>query len=211
MKNLVLILVLSLFFSNKALAISIADRLLEQSKVEATKASPNLDRRMRALKQSDQPNGHLSKSLLIKATELKDSAGLVYVGGRVSAADLVPYLEQLKAELGDEFAGYRQNQAARDHQSFHLTLVNPYEYQTLDKGKIKLDKVLRVNLIGLGKASKEGKTAYFVVAESSDGQFYRQNLLLKAKDFHVTLGFKPQDVFGVSKGRDSLIATQKLD
>ena len=33
----------------------------------------------------------------------------------------------------------------------------------------------------------------------------RQNLLLKNKDFHVTLGFYPDDVYGVGKGRDTLI------
>ena len=201
MINLVFIAALTLFFSQDTLAISIADHFFEQSKGEAKRTNPHLDKRMKALQQTSQQG----KSLLIKTSQLKDSTGLVYIGGKISAADLAPYLNRLEVELGREFANYRQNQAARDQQTFHLTLINPYEYQMLDSNKVKLGQGIRVNLIGLGKVTKEGGTAYFVVAESSDGKFLRQNLLLQPKDFHVTLGFQPQDVFGVSKGRDTLI------
>ncbi|MGB2741500.1 MAG: hypothetical protein WBC60_13210 [Cognaticolwellia sp.] len=149
---------------------------------------------------------NVDKTLTLKISELKDNSGLVYLGGKVSAADLSRYLEQLKNEVGEEkYATYRQYQSIRDHQSFHVTLVNPYEYQTIDKLKLNLSTPFRVTLHGVGRVEKDNNKSYFVVASSSDGQYIRQGLLLKNKDFHVTLGFSPADVFGVSKGRDTLI------
>ena len=97
MKKLVLIVVLSLFISNVSLAIGIAGQQLDQSEIETTQPNLSRDNRMRAMRQGNQLNSHLSKNLQIKASKLKDSTGLVYVGGRVRTADLAPYLKQLKA------------------------------------------------------------------------------------------------------------------
>ncbi|ASP49004.1 hypothetical protein [Cognaticolwellia beringensis] len=146
------------------------------------------------------------RTLNLEISELRDNSGLVYLGGKVSIAELSRYLEQLKTELGEEqFAIYRQHQAARDQQTFHVTLVNPYEYQTIDKAKLTTQTQFRVILHGLGRVENDDKKSYFVVASSPDGQFIRQKLLLKNKDFHVTLGFFPDDIYGVSKGRDTLM------
>ncbi|TWX73623.1 hypothetical protein [Colwellia sp. C1TZA3] len=146
------------------------------------------------------------KTLSLEISELRDNSGLVYLGGKISLADLSLYLKQLKSALGEEqYAIYRQYQAARDQQTFHITLVNPYEYQTINKTQLKLPKQFRVVLHGLGRVENDEKKSYFVVASSADGQFIRQNLLLKNKDFHVTLGFYPDDIYGVSKGQDTLI------
>ena len=164
----------------------------------------NLKKYAQALQESDEAK-LMQRSIQIKVEQLKDSTGLVYIGGYVSKATLLPYLDKLKNILQHDFVDYRANQAQRDHHSFHITLINPFEYQKLDKNKVTTGQMLSFNLVGLGKAEKPGKAAYFVIANSNDGQFYRQQLLLKPKDFHVTLGFKPQDVFGVSKGADTLI------
>ncbi len=149
---------------------------------------------------------NVDKTLTLEISELRDNSGLVYLGGKVTVAELSGYLAQLKDELGTEqFAIYRGHQAARDHQSFHVTLINPYEYQAINKENLKVPKHFNVTLHGLGKVKKDDKSSYFVVASSSDGQYIRQSLLLNNKDFHVTLGFFPDDVYGVSKGRDTLI------
>lgn len=149
---------------------------------------------------------NVDKILTLAVSELRDNSGLVYLGGEVPAAELSGYLDQLKNELGEEqYVIYRQHQAARDHQSFHVTLINPYEYQTLNKEQLKKLSSFRVTLHGVGRVAKGDKESYFVVTSSADGQFIRQNLLLNNKDFHVTLGFFPDDIYGVSKGRDTLI------
>lgn len=145
------------------------------------------------------------KMLVLDIKELADNQGLKYLAGLVNKADIEQYLTKLQILLGDEFESYRQHQSARDHGAFHVTLVNPYEYQALaDKGKV-VNKKIRVQLHGLGRVSKDDNTTYFVVASSPDGQFLRQSLLLKAKDFHITLGFKSQDVYGVAKDKTALI------
>ena len=146
----------------------------------------------------------LVKLIQIETVELTDNSGLIYIGGKVNPADLELYLSKMKKILGDDFALYRQNQSARDHQSFHMTLVNPYEYQALKKD-IAIGTTLSVSLKGLGRVILNEKTTYFVVAQSSQATNYRQNLVLSNKDFHVTLGFSPSDIYGVNKGIASLI------
>jgi len=168
-------------------------------------------------------NINSQKTLRLKLTELQDSQGLKYLGLNIPKAELVGYLAKMKRIIPAEYAQYRDNQSLRDHGGFHLTLVNPYEYQLLNKTELALGKNFSITLIGLGRvssentnkikvpphfestANKKNNTAYYIIANSSDGQFYRQNLLLKPKDFHVTLGFDSKDVYDKSKGVDTLI------
>jgi hypothetical protein len=145
------------------------------------------------------------KDLMIKLVQLKDNKGLKYIGGLVRKEDLTPYLAQMKNLLVTHFVDYRHNQAERDHNQFHMTLINPYEYKTIDQSKIKLGETFSITLKGLGRVSKENKEAYFVVINSDTAQSHRQQLKLPNKDFHITLGFKPEDVFGISKGVERLI------
>ena len=144
------------------------------------------------------------KSIQIELVKLTDNSGLTYVGGKVNAADLDVYLSQMKQILGDDFTLYRQYQSNRDHHTFHMTLINPYEYQTLKK-PVAIGTNLSVSLRGLARVSVDDKTAYFVVAQSMQAKSYRQSLVLTDKDFHVTLGFYPSDVYGVNKGIETLI------
>ena len=155
------------------------------------------------------------KHLRLNITKLSDSDGQEYLGAVVNRADLQPYLAQLKAILTDDFDDFRANQAARDHQSFHVTLINPIEYQLVNKDLVQellsstksvgFSSQLEVTLQGLGKVEKAEKSTYFVVAQSNSGQLIRQRFLLKAKDFHVTLGFNPSDIYGVRKNESTLI------
>jgi len=144
------------------------------------------------------------KYIQIEIIELTDNSGLTYLGGKVNVADLDIYLLQMKKILGDDFLLYRRYQSERDHQAFHMTLVNPYEYQALTKD-IDISGTFSVSLHGLGRVSQESKSTYFVVAQSAQADNYRKKLALTKKDFHVTLGFYPSDIYGVNKGLDSLI------
>jgi hypothetical protein len=69
-----------------------------------------------------------------------------------------------------------------------------------------LGKVVRVHLIGVGSAKddKKGNTAHFIVSESEELDDVRSDLGLKNQDFHITIGFNSKDVFGKSKGLDSI-------
>lgn len=158
----------------------------------------------------DQQNQQLVKILRLKITKLSDNQGQEYIGAIVSAADLSPYLAKLEAILAGSFALYRERQATRDHHLFHMTLVSPPEYQLADKTIIEKllssgAAQLNVTLLGLGKVALDEKQTFFIVAQSSDAQLLRQQLLLKDKDFHITLGFNPSDIYGVKKDSSTLI------
>jgi hypothetical protein len=165
---------------------------------------PGQARALRAIEQAKYQVDDI-KMLVLEIQELSDNTGLKYLAGIVNKADIEQYLNKMQVILGDEFEVYRQHQSARDHGSFHVTLVNPYEYQALASKDTVVNQKIRVQLHGLGRVSQGENTAYFVVASSPDGQFLRQQLLLQNKDFHVTLGFKSQDVFGVAKDKTALI------
>lgn len=157
--------------------------------------------------QHDQP---FVKTMRLSITKLSDNQGQEYIGAAVNAADLSPYLEKLELILGESFTHYRERQAARDHHQFHMTLVSPPEYQHADK--LIINKLLssgvgqiNVTLLGLGKVALDNKETFFVVAQSNDAQLLRQQLLLKNKDFHITLGFNPSDIYGVTKDISTLI------
>jgi len=155
------------------------------------------------------------KNLRVKLTKLTDSQGQVYLGASVSRTELSSYLSRLKTILKDDFQRFRANQAARDHQSFHMTILSPKEYQLADKALIEqllspnvnssFSSQLKITLLGLGKVAQNSKKTYFVVTQSSDAQLIRQRFLLQAKDFHVTLGFNPSDIYGVKKDHSTLI------
>jgi hypothetical protein len=165
----------------------------------------NKTKEKRFMQEDDQTiKNTLVKIIQIEIVKLTDNSGLTYVGGKISAVDLEPYLSQMKLILGDDFSLYRQNQSARDHHTFHMTLINPYEYQSLTK-KVAFGETLSISLRGLASVSTEDKKTFFVVAQSLEAKSYRQNLVLNNKDFHVTLGFNPSDIYGVNKGIESLV------
>ncbi|WP_114326963.1 hypothetical protein [Candidatus Colwellia aromaticivorans] len=174
------------------------------------------DKQARALQSlNTEPQSETTKSLRLKITMLQDNRGQKYLGALVSRAELLPYLTQLQQLLAEDFNQYRALQAARDHQLFHLTILNPREYQLADKAIIEelllpdfnqaFSSQLSVTLIGLGKVVQENKESFFVVAQSADAQLIRQRFILPSKDFHITLGFNPGDIYGVKKDRTTLI------
>ena len=210
--------------------VSVAAQSTDNNKVELT------DKQVRALQslnnrqydpqtkkknylQSSSQDKQSQKTVRLKVIKLSDNQGLVYLGAIVSRAELLPYLAELEQLLDDDFQLYRAMQAARDHQLFHMTLLSPREYQLADK--ILVEKLLapdfnshfssqlNVTLLGLGKVELDNKTTFFVVAQSGDAQLIRQRFLLKNKDFHVTLGFNPNDIYGVKKDNSTLIELTK--
>ena len=203
---------LALFFTFTQ--VSVVAENIESETTELT------DKQIRALKSLNDPQlsqeiKHLYKTVRVKVATLTDNQGQMYLGARVNRAELLPYLTQLKDMLKDDFQSYRANQATRDHQSFHMTILSPKEYQLADKALVEkllapnfnsnFSSQLNVALLGLGNVEKDNKNTYFIIAHSNDAQLIRQRFLLKAKDFHVTLGFNPNDIYGVKKDKTTLI------
>lgn len=206
--SIIIVLIAHLLFSSANVnAYTLAEQLVELSEFELAQEPDEL------LNNEDDNIKNIfskQKTLRIKVTELRDNSGLVYLGGVVSKADLAPYLKELEIILGNNFEQYRRHQSQRDHGLFHLTLINPNEYQFIDKSKVTIGQQYTVTLLGLGKVANTDKESYFVVAQSSDAQFFRQQQILPFKDLHVTLGFSPQDIYGVSKGKSTLLKNNSL-
>lgn len=204
---LLLFLVAQIFFTYK---IAYANNVIKANKIQLT------DKQARALQSLNaESQSQTTKSLRLKITALQDNQGQKYLGALVNRADLLPYLTQLEKLLTEKFNKYRTLQAARDHQLFHLTILSPKEYQLADKTIIEkllspdfnrsFSSQLNVTLLGLGKVVQDNKESFFVVAKSADAQLIRQRFILPHKDFHITLGFNPSDIYGVTKDRSTLI------
>jgi hypothetical protein len=144
-------------------------------------------------------------------TYLKDTIGNNYVGINIPEAVVEPHLEKLKEILGEEdFEIFTQNQKMRDHGHYHITVINVMDCNRLSKemGMANFVKSVELafeypvedlELLGLGTASKNDNTAYFIVCQSDSLDAIRTRFNLTKQDFHITLGFNTKDVFGVPK------------
>ena len=144
-------------------------------------------------------------------TYLKDTIGNNYVGINIPNEVVEPHLEKLKEILGEEdFEIFTQNQKMRDHGHYHITVINVMDCNRLSKEMGMANFVKSVELafeypvedlemLGVGMASKNDNTAYFIVCSSDSLDAVRTRFNLPKQDFHATLGFNAKDVFGVPK------------
>lgn len=144
-------------------------------------------------------------------THIKDSINQNYLGIKIPKNTLTPFIEDMKGELSKEdFETFTDLKNQRDNGEYHITVINVIEYNKLikkmgmDKFTESLQKVLSfeiddMKLLGLGSASRKENKAYFVVCESDKLDSVLSRYELGKKDFHITLGFKYKDVFGVRK------------
>jgi len=144
-------------------------------------------------------------------TYLKDTIGNNYVGINIPESIVEQHLEKLKEILGEEdFEIFTQNQKMRDHGHYHITVINVMDCNRLSKemGMANFVKSVELafeypvedlELLGVGTASKNANTAYFIVCQSDSLDAVRTRFNLTKQDFHITLGFNAKDVFGVPK------------
>lgn len=140
---------------------------------------------------------------------IKDVAGNNYLGIKIEKVLIEPFLSELKDVLGSEYETYTNLQQQRDHGSYHITVINVMDYNKLSKSGIdkfvnSLESVMKypiddLQMLGIGTAQKNENRAYFVVCRSEKLEAIRQRYNLSEHDFHITLGFKFKDVFGVRK------------
>jgi hypothetical protein len=144
-------------------------------------------------------------------THIKDVLGNNYLGIKIDSGTVDPFLYKLSEILSpDKYELYTANAQRRDRGKFHITVISVPEYNKLvskmgiDKFVNSLDMVLKyeiddLKMMGIGMAQKGENTAYFVVCKSEKLDSIRSRYGLEEKDFHITLGFNPKDVFGVRK------------
>jgi len=140
---------------------------------------------------------------------IKDITGNNYLGIKIEKGLIEPFLSELKDILGSEYETYTNLQQQRDHGSYHITVINVMDYNKLGKQGIdqfinSLESVMKypiddLQMLGVGTAQKNENRTYFVVCRSEKLQAIRKRYDLPEQDFHITLGFKFKDVFGVRK------------
>lgn len=148
--------------------------------------------------------------MIYYTTYLKDVIGNNYLGVNISDGFVQPYLNELKEHLGeDEYKVFTHNQQQRDHDKYHITVINVMDYSKLCKGNMSefvnsLDKIFKYEIddlkfLGLGTAQRNENQTYFIVCNSEKLNAIRNRYGLGPHDFHITLGFRYKDVFGVRK------------
>lgn len=156
------------------------------------------------------------KHFLTHTTDVHGNKYIVIKFDKNTNDELMIFLKELKTITGDKFTTLVSNQQARDlrdgqSHTHHATIVNVMELGKVnDSDKIGMAMSQPIDdfkMIGIGTAidDKRGNQTYFVVCESNTLDDFRKSLGLKPHDFHITLGFSDKDVFGRSKGKDSLI------
>lgn len=142
---------------------------------------------------------------------IKDRIGNNYLGIKIPNGDIQPFLDEMKKFLSEEeYQTFVDNQGKRDKGAYHLTLMSVMEYNKLsdsmglDKFVSSLQQVFKydiddLKMMGIGTAERSTNKAFFIVCQSDKLDAVRDFYGLSEKDFHVTIGFKWKDVFGVRK------------
>jgi hypothetical protein len=163
--------------------------------------------------------------MIARLSFLYDRMGSRYVGIEIAPEVVQPYLQQLQTMIGDEdYAAYTHNQQTRDAGTYHLTVMNVPECKRIESNPAAwsrfqsefrlhhhpsheppseaLDYVIHdLHIRGIGTATKAEHTAFFLVCQSAQLDAIRAQYRLSAFDFHITLGFKSNDVHGVAKNK----------
>lgn len=133
-----------------------------------------------------------------------------YIACPVKHTAIIRYLRTLNRLLGDViYSSYRANQKKRDNNKFHLTIITPDEYikPGLSSFSIQKNNTFEVHLQGIGRIRKINNVAYYILVHSIQIQEFRGQFGLKPKDLHITLGFNPNDIYDINKGKETLIKT----
>ena len=148
--------------------------------------------------------------MIFRLEYIKDMMGNNYLGVNIYRDTVSPFLDQFKEIIGDDYDEYVKYQQNRDHGHYHITVINVADYNRISK-EMGMDKFVSslepifdyefddVKLMGIGTAERNGNRAYFIVVNSEKLQEVRKKYGLSNQDFHITIGFKYKDVFGVRK------------
>lgn len=98
---------------------------------------------------------------------------------------------------------------------YHITLlsVNDLKKLGLDENEEKKTHLIENlsmikndwELKGLGRVKKDNEETYFLVLNWESGQQFLERMGFPRKDFHITLGFKNNDIHNVPKDESCLI------
>ena len=87
---------------------------------------------------------------------------------------------------------FKDNQQKRDNSQYHITIINSDELNNFEY----TDNNIEINYINLGlsKLQKDNNEIYYLFIYSKQLNEIRKRFNLEPKNFHITLGFKFNDI-----------------
>jgi len=138
-----------------------------------------------------------------------------YLACPVSSHYIAQYLPDLQRYISNEerFQELRNHRSARDGNDHHMTIFSAQEYSKISLQEFEAQRHLFssawISILGVGKAVSYNRIAdfetYYLICESRKLNELRQRLGFAKRDFHITLGFAPEDLHNVSKSKDTKI------
>ena len=104
---------------------------------------------------------------------------------------------------------YKINQQNRDNNKYHITVINSTELDSIDYEEMNED-INYINL-GLSKLQKDNNEVYFLFIYSDDLNQIRQRYNLEPKYFHITLGFKFNDIHDKDKSLSNIYFNESIN
>lgn len=147
---------------------------------------------------------------------INDSVGQKYLAVKVSN-DYIQELSDYLIKLG--MSEYVENKMKRDKGEHHITVITVADMCRLINKNSEwenlitpyLNQELVIPFYGIGRNSVKRKDVYnealFAVVQNPVLSKIRSDLNLPEHDFHLTLGFKEKDVFGVEKNMNTVWKT----
>ena len=106
---------------------------------------------------------------------------------------------------------YKINQQSRDNNKYHITVIQSTELTDINYEEIiefvYIKDVQYINL-GLSKLQKDGNEVYYLFIYSDDLNQIRKRYNLEPKYFHITLGFKFNDIHDKDKSLSNIFFSE---
>lgn len=104
---------------------------------------------------------------------------------------------------------FKINQQKRDN-NYHITIINSEESQTKIPDE-EFDLEIKYLNLGLSKLNRENNEVYYLLIYSNDLNNLRKKYNLDSKNFHITLGFKFNDIHDKDKSINNLYIANSID
>jgi len=104
---------------------------------------------------------------------------------------------------------YKSNQQNRDNNSYHVTIINSQELKNINFDEKNID--IDIINLGLSKIEKDNNEVYFLYIYSNYLNEIRKTFNLEPKNFHITLGFKFNDIHDKEKSINNIFFKEILN
>lgn len=131
-----------------------------------------------------------------------------FLAVHIAGDKLKNHIEQMREDAGTVFDEYSNLRHNRDGDSFHITIVNPDEFDAAQHENL-VGRSLWFDIHQLGKVTEGDGVAYYVRCTSKEAQELRGSVNLGEANLHVSLGFRPDDIHSTPKNHLYTLPTPK--